>query len=379
MSAPLCLRSPVLFSSAPSAGWSQRPDVWSAQSLGRADAPTVPTGHAALDAQLPGGGWPVGALVEILQAPPGWQTWSLLLPALVQVLASQPGPVVLVGAPVAPGGGSGRADDGLVPFGPSLRAQGLAPERLLWVCAGPSQAKPAPRGGSEPHEVGSMGATGRCAGPSQAKPTPEGLRAAAPGLPAQGRTTRRDADSGSVSSSEPHEVGSVGATGRRAGPAAARLWATEQALRCADVAAVLAWLPQADSSALRRLQLAAQMHGRLLFVFRPQAAQHEASPARLRLRVGQAEGPLQAGPTAPESVGALQVHILKRRGPPLEDPLTLTPQPPRLMALLAARRREPGSRALQAPPPSRGAGWVEADRQSVEGAHALDRVAVAAG
>jgi len=52
----------------------------------------------------------------------------------------------------------------------------------------------------------------RRAGPPQARPAPpEGLRAAAPGLPAQGRTARRDADSGSVSSSAVHEVTSVGA------------------------------------------------------------------------------------------------------------------------------------------------------------------------
>ncbi len=49
------------------------------------------------------------------------------------------------------------------------------------------------------------------AGPPQGETAPEGLRAAASALPAQGRTARRDADSGSVSSSEPHEVGSVGA------------------------------------------------------------------------------------------------------------------------------------------------------------------------
>jgi anthranilate/para-aminobenzoate synthase component I len=56
------------------------------------------------------------------------------------------------------------------------------------------------------------------AGPPQASSAPMGLRAADLALPAQGRTARRDADSGSVSSSEPHEVGSVGATERRAGP-----------------------------------------------------------------------------------------------------------------------------------------------------------------
>ncbi len=328
MSAPLCLLPPVSFPVLPSTappGLALRTDVWSAQSLGHADAPVVSTGHAALDAQLPGGGWPVGALVEILQAPSGGQVWSLLLPALVQVLARQPGPVVLVGSPAAPGASSGLAD-GLVPFGPSLRAQGLAPERLLWVCAGPSPAKMAPM--------------------------------------------------------------------------AARLWATEQALRCADVAAVLAWLPQADSSALRRLQLAAQMHGRLLFVCRPQTAQHQASPARLRLLVeatSAAPGRSQASSAPPggsavhevTSVGAiLQVRILKRRGPPLDTPLRLAVQPARLTALLAARRQGQGAGVAQAAPvrpvvpqgpPRRGVGRDPARRRTVEGSHALDRVAVAAG
>ncbi len=51
----------------------------------------------------------------------------------------------------------------------------------------------------------------RSEGPPRASTAPEGLRAAAPGLPAQGRTARRDADSGSVSSSEPRAAGSVGA------------------------------------------------------------------------------------------------------------------------------------------------------------------------
>ncbi|MDP2064576.1 MAG: sterol desaturase family protein [Burkholderiaceae bacterium] len=62
---------------------------------------------------------------------------------------------------------------------------------------------------SAAHEATGVGADGRRAGPP---PAPLGLRAAAPGLPAQGRTARRDADSGSVSYSEPHEVGSVGAS-----------------------------------------------------------------------------------------------------------------------------------------------------------------------
>ena len=49
------------------------------------------------------------------------------------------------------------------------------------------------------------------AGPPQGASAPSGLRAAAPGLPAQGGTARRDADSGTVSSIEAHGVASVGA------------------------------------------------------------------------------------------------------------------------------------------------------------------------
>ena len=65
--------------------------------------------------------------------------------------------------------------------------------------------------------------------------------------------------------------------------AAARVWACEQALRCAGVSAVLAWLPQVRPEQLRRLQMAAQNFQQQLFVMRPLAAQQEASPAVLRL------------------------------------------------------------------------------------------------
>ena len=44
------------------------PDIWRAAALARPAGRALPSGHAALDAQLPGGGWPVGALVEIQQA-----------------------------------------------------------------------------------------------------------------------------------------------------------------------------------------------------------------------------------------------------------------------------------------------------------------------
>lgn len=113
--------------------------VWRADALAaNTQAGSVlSTGHAPLDAELPGGGWPVGALCEILQSHSAQSEWRLLLPALV---AAQQGAhlqeaterrglpsvtaatVVLIGPPH-------------VPFGPALAAQGLAVQRLVWVKA----------------------------------------------------------------------------------------------------------------------------------------------------------------------------------------------------------------------------------------------------
>ena len=59
----------------------QQHPVW----LGRAPlcaAPAVPTGFQALDSELPGGGWPSGALTEILGSQEGIGELQLVLPAL---------------------------------------------------------------------------------------------------------------------------------------------------------------------------------------------------------------------------------------------------------------------------------------------------------
>lgn len=216
-----------------------RADVWRADALAAPRAHTLPSGDAALDAQLPGGGWPVGALTELLQAPGMHNEWRLLLPALAR---SGSGPVVLVAPPY-------------LPFAPALQAQGLQAQRLLWLGAA------------------------------------------------------HDQDT-------------------------ATLWLSEQALRCAAVDAVLAWLPQVRPEQLRRLQWAAAEHHKLLFVVRPQAAQAQASPAVLRLLLGQADGV------------ALSVQILKRRGPPLAESLRLAARPPALLRVLASA--EPVSLAAAA-------------------------------
>jgi hypothetical protein len=69
--------------------------VWrgDAQGLSPSASPAsrsgVATGHAALDAALPTGGWPRGALTEILHAAPGQGEVQLLLPALASLSQAQ--------------------------------------------------------------------------------------------------------------------------------------------------------------------------------------------------------------------------------------------------------------------------------------------------
>src|SRR4029434_829890 len=54
------------------------PYVWRGEDLATEGA-VLPSGHAALDAQLPGGGWPVGSMVEVLQERAGQHVWQLVL------------------------------------------------------------------------------------------------------------------------------------------------------------------------------------------------------------------------------------------------------------------------------------------------------------
>ncbi|CAM4383742.1 translesion DNA synthesis-associated protein ImuA [Kerstersia similis] len=74
------------------------PDVWrGAQGLAQLAA-CVDTGLPALSAQLPGGGWPRGTLVEILLPRAGCGEWQLLQPALLHGER----PVALVRPPHVP-------------------------------------------------------------------------------------------------------------------------------------------------------------------------------------------------------------------------------------------------------------------------------------
>lgn len=253
------------------------PGVWPADALAVDGWRTVPTAHPPLDAQLPGGGWPLGALIELLQPAPDAPVWPLVLPALVARQRSAGGALALVGSPHEP-------------FVPALAAAGVRADAVLWLTA--------------------------------------------------------DAP-------------------------VARLWLAEQALACGDVAAVLAWLPRARSADLRRLHLAAARRGEgLLFALRPAAAAASASPAPLRIAVERADG----------STLALRLRLLKRRGPPLVEPLLLARGAP-LCDVLAASA---GVQA-QAPQGVPNVDWVLPRRVSAGGVcvqpevgDAVVRLAVAA-
>ena len=73
-------------SAARAAGLRQLAHLWRADEVAQAagrDA-TVASGFAALDAELPGGGWPQGQLIELLLDSPGIGELSLLAPALAR-------------------------------------------------------------------------------------------------------------------------------------------------------------------------------------------------------------------------------------------------------------------------------------------------------
>ena len=173
------------------------------------------SGFAALDAALPGRGWPQGALTEMLLEQEGIGEIRLTLPALARVQA-QGRDVVWITPPHHP-------------YAPALAVAGLDLARLYVV---------------------------RCREPKDA------------------------------------------------------LWAFEQALRAPECGAAFAWLPTHDERALRRLQVAAR-EGRTWGVLwrRPgQCGSATAAPLRLAL--------------SPHA-GQLAVHVLKRRGAELPQPVLI--------------------------------------------------------
>lgn len=99
-----------------------RGDVWRGDTLAALPETTIPSGHAELDAELPGGGWPRGNLTELLVDQGGVGEMSLLLPALAHLSAAG-GWLALVAPPWQA-------------HAPAWQAAGIALERLVVVRAG---------------------------------------------------------------------------------------------------------------------------------------------------------------------------------------------------------------------------------------------------
>lgn len=216
--------------------------VWRADELSLHDGivPGIASGFAALDRELPGGGWPQGQLTELLLDAPGYGELSLLAPALAQ-MSREGRACVWVLPSAAP---DRRAHDAAqtaacAPYPPALIHAGIDPARSIFV-------RPA---------------------------------------------TPRES-----------------------------WWALEQSLRAAHLGAVIGWLPagstEADFRALRRLHLLAGRHRALAFVLRAAQAAAAPSPAALRLQLARRDG-------------RLQVQVLKRRGRPLLEPVSLQVHPAR--------------------------------------------------
>lgn len=100
----------------------RHPSLW--RGGGTVVAPaTVPTGFRRLDERLPGGGWPLASLVEILVPAAGVGEIRLLIPALRALSTARPDEprwVAWLGPPH-------------LPYAPALAVAGLDPARTLVI------------------------------------------------------------------------------------------------------------------------------------------------------------------------------------------------------------------------------------------------------
>jgi len=96
--------------------------VWKLKDGHSSSSPVWSTGRSALDARLPGGGWPTASLVEVLLETSGLGELQLFLPALVECqrrVGEMPW-LVLIAPPHEP-------------YAPALAQQGVELSRLLIV------------------------------------------------------------------------------------------------------------------------------------------------------------------------------------------------------------------------------------------------------
>jgi len=96
-----------------------RTDLWRGGRPAPAQPDSLPSGFASLDALLPGGGWPLGALTEVLIAREGVGALRLVIPALAQLSADDRW-LAWVAPPY-------------IPYAPALAAAGVNLSRVLLV------------------------------------------------------------------------------------------------------------------------------------------------------------------------------------------------------------------------------------------------------
>jgi len=111
--------------------------LWRGSSLGATAEPTLSSGFAALDAELPGGGWPLRAVTEVLTPAFGAVEWRLLAPALKGWWAGQALPAATASRRARQAAPALRSlllvNPPHTPHLPGLQALGLPPSALIWV------------------------------------------------------------------------------------------------------------------------------------------------------------------------------------------------------------------------------------------------------
>ncbi len=95
------------------------PAIWRGGQLGNVTTASLPSGYPALDAELPGGGWPTAALTEILPQHEGIGELRILGPALA-TLSARGRWLAWIAPPY-------------LPYPPALQAAGIDPALLLFI------------------------------------------------------------------------------------------------------------------------------------------------------------------------------------------------------------------------------------------------------
>jgi hypothetical protein len=95
----------------------QNPAIWRGNEQARVVLPSIPSGFATLDRELPGGGWPRGVVAELLTEHVGIGELSLLIPALAR-LSQEDGWLMLIAPP-------------WIPYAPALAARGIRLSKVI--------------------------------------------------------------------------------------------------------------------------------------------------------------------------------------------------------------------------------------------------------